>query len=274
MRYAVTLPAPKKQRYWLVDTGSLPEGEVLRRFYGEATQPMFRWLYDGTAYQGVRDSGPVLLDITQNSDFWQQCCTEWVGVVASVVIDTNESLDDLQQRLAANLTIHTTGNGKGLLRFHEPAVLHLLLGEELLSPAGRLTLMGKNTSWYWALCRSQENIIYEHCSSGNGEGITPSNALRLDDATQQRLTGLRQFSRLMPLMGDAINRFGLLHSESEITSLWRALERYWSATWQTNLPRKQAVENARDMLVSSHALEQFMGELGAYVQNSSLGAMR
>lgn len=274
MRYAVKLPEQRKQRYWLVDTGSLPEGEVLRRYYAEATQPTFRWLYDDTAYQGVRNSGPVLLDITQNSDFWQQCSTDWVVTAASVVIDTNETLDELQQRLATHLTIHTSGNGKGLLRFHEPAVLHLLLGEEQLSPAGRLTLMGKDTTWYWALCLSQGTVIHEHCSSVNSEDITPNQALRLDDVTQQRLTDLRQFSRLMPLMGDAIDRFDLLQSEDEITSLWRALEQYWGATWQTHLPRKQAVGNARDMLVSSNALEQFIDELGAYVQSSSLDAMR
>lgn len=262
MRYAVKLPEQKERRYWLVDTASLPEGEVLRRFYASTNQPMFRWLYDGTPYQTVRDSGPVLLDITQNDSVWQQYNAEWMPYAASVVIDTPTSLDDLQQRLAACLTIDTPGNGKGLLRFHEQAVLHLLLGEQQLDQVDRLALLGEDTCWSWPLCLSPDGIVYERHFSTGGTRITHDQQLRLDAATQQRLQGLRQFSRLMPLLGDAIHRFDLLQTEDDrINSLWRALEHYWHDTWQLNLPRKQAVDNAQGMLVKSDAFEHFIESL-------------
>ncbi|MGM0856338.1 MAG: DUF4123 domain-containing protein [Pseudomonadota bacterium] len=261
MRYAVKLPEQKERRYWLVDTASLPEGEVLRRFYASTNQPMFRWLYDGTPYQTVRDSGPVLLDITQNDSVWQQYNAKWMPYAASVVIDTHTSLDDLQQRLAACLTINTPGNGKGLLRFHEQAVLHLLLGEQQLDQVDRLALLGEDTCWSWPLCLSQENIVHERYFSAGGNSLPDGRPLRLAPETQQRLQGLRQFSRLMPLLGDAVHRFDLLQTDEEITSLWIALERYWVATLQASLPRKQALDNAQGMLVKSDAFEQFIEAL-------------
>lgn len=261
MRYAVKLPEQKERRYWLVDTASLPMGEVLRRFYASTNQPMFRWLYDGTPYQTVRDSGPVLLDITQNDSVWQQYNAEWMPYAASVVIDTPTSLDDLQQRLAACLTIDTPGNGKGLLRCHEQAVLHLLLGEQQLDQVDRLALLGEDTCWSWPLCLSQENIVHERYFSAGGNSLPDGRPLRLAPETQQRLQGLRQFSRLMPLMGDAIHRFNLLQTDEEITSLWIALERYWVATLQASLPRKQAVENAQGKLITSDAFEHFIEAL-------------
>lgn len=270
MRYTLTLPAPKQHRYWLVETASLPENEVLRRFYATVQQPMFRWLYDGTAYQAVRDSGPVLLDITQDASVWHQFSAEWAGKAASVVIDTSESLDELHRRLAICLTIKTRGNGVGLLRFHEAAALHLLLGEEMLSLDNRVALMGESACWSWVLCQSQGGIVYEHyCSpkSVNNMDIAGRTALRLEDVTQQRLSSLTHFSRLMPVLGKAIYRFNLLPRQVEITLLWSALERYWHATWQSRLPRKQVVENALGMLASSNALEHF-------IETLSLDAMR
>ncbi|MEG3080394.1 DUF4123 domain-containing protein [Halomonas sp. 5021] len=262
MRYAVNLPEQRERRYWLIDTASLPEGEVLRRFYSVVDQPMFRWLYDGTAYHGVRESGPVLLDITHNAKVWQQCSADWMPYAASVVIDTPASLDDLQQRLAACLTIDTSGSGMGLLRFHEPAVLHLLLGEEQLDQTDRLVLMGEDTCWSWPLCLSQENIVHERYFSAGGNNWPDGKPLRLAPETQQRLQGLRQFSRLMPLLGDAVHRFDLLQKEDDcITSLWWALEHYWHDTWQLNLSRKQAVENAQGKLIASDAFEHFIESL-------------
>lgn len=261
MRYTLTLPKQRQHRYWLVDTASLPEGEVLRHFYATTKQPMFRWLYDGTPYQAVRESGPVLLDITQDASAWRQFSAEWVGKAASVVVDTAEPLDELQQRLAASLTIQTSGNGIGLLRFHEPALLHLLLGEGLLSPANRRILAGEATCWFWPLCQSQGNIIHECYFSPGSTSVGSDRTLKIDTVIQQRLFGLRQFSRLMPLLGDAIYRFNLLQREEQITSLWRELEQYWNATWQSNLPRKKAVENAQNMLVRSNELEQFIEAL-------------
>lgn len=262
MRYAVNFPEQRERRYWLIDTASLPEGEVLRRFYAVVSEPMFRWLYDGTAYHAVRDSGPVLLDITHNADIWQQYSVDWMKHAASVVIDTPASLNDLQQRLAACLTIDTPGNGMGLLRFHEQAVLHLLLGEEKLDQADRLALMDKDTCWSWPLCRSADGIVYERHFSTGGNSIPSGKPLRLDEETQQRLQGLRQYSRLMPLLGDAIHRFDLLQKEDDcITSLWRALEHYWHDTWQLNLSRKQAVENAQGKLKTSDAFEHFIESL-------------
>ncbi|RUR56585.1 DUF4123 domain-containing protein [Vreelandella populi] len=264
MRYALNLPKQSDKRYWLVDTASLPEGEVLRRFYAIVKQPGFRWLYDGTPYQAVRDSGPVLLDITHDDSIWHQCGFEWAGVAASVVIDTSESLDALQERLANSLTIQTPGGGFGLLRFHEPALLHLLLGEKLLSPANRLALMGDNACWHWPLCQHQGDVLHERCNLINSTEIEPSETLRLDNITQQRLTGLRQFSRLTALLGNTVHRFDLLQTEEDITFLWRELEHYWHATWKAGLKRKQAVENVESMLARSDTLEQFVNELSAY----------
>ncbi len=134
MPYAMSLPEQRERRYWLIDTASLPEGEVLRRFYTLVNQPQFRLLYDGTAYHTLRESGPVLLDITHDANVWRQCSTEWLPYAAMVIIDTPTPLDDLQHRLASCLTIDTPGNGKGLLRFHEQAALHILLGEKQLDP--------------------------------------------------------------------------------------------------------------------------------------------
>ncbi len=76
------------------------------------------------------------------------------------------------------------------------------------------------------------------------DGSTPTGKpLRLNAVTQQRLQSLRQFSRLMPLLGDTIDRFDLLQQEDDgITSLWQALENYWHHTWQRNLLRKHAVQ--------------------------------
>lgn len=262
MRYAMNLPEQRKRRYWLIDTASLPEGEVLRRFYTLVNQPQFRWLYDGTAYQTVRESGPVLLDITHNANVWRQCCADWLPYAAMVIIDTPTALDDLQQRLAACLTIDTPGNGKGLLRFHEQAALHILLGEEKLDPVDRLALMGEDTCWTWPLCFSCDGSIYE-CHVSMSDGSTPTGKpLQLNAVTQQRLQSLRQFSRLMPLLGDTIYRFNLLQQEDDgITSLWQALEHYWHHTWQRNLSRKQAVENAQDTLNTSDTLAHFIEAL-------------
>lgn len=264
MRYALNLPETRNNRYWLVDTASLPEGEVLRRFYAITEQPMFRWLYDGTPYQAVRDSGPVLLDITHDDGIWQQYGFKWVGQAASVVLDTSESLDEMQERLAAALTIRTPGGGVGLLRFHEPALLHLLLGEELLSPANRLALMGEDACWHWPLCQREGDVIHERYYSINNTGGEPSETLRLDNITQQRLAGLRQFSRLTELLGNTVHRFDLLPTEEDITFLWRELEHYWHATWKIGLKRKQAVENVESMLARSDTLEQFVNEMSAY----------
>lgn len=273
MRYALNLPKQSNRRYWLVDTASLPEGEVLRRLYALAEHPDFRWLYDGTPYQAVRDSGPVLLDITHDDGVWQQCGFEWAGVAASVVIDTPESLDALQERLASILTIHTPGSGVGLLRFHEPALLHLLLGEELLSPANRLALMGDGVCWHWPLCQHHEDVLHERYEAVNSTRVAPSEALKLDNVTQQRIAGLRQFSRLMPLIGDAVHRFELLQREEDITFLWRELEHYWHATCKASLKRKQAVENVESMLTRSGTLEQFVEELSAYTNTPLSNAM-
>lgn len=262
MRYAAKLPEQRERRYWLVDTASLPEGEVLRRFYATTNQPMFRWLYDGTPYQAVRDSGPALLDITKDDSVWQQYAAKWMQHAASIVIDTPVSLNDLQQRLAACLTIDTPGNGMGLLRFHEPAVLHLLLGEKKLDQTDRLALMDKDTCWSWPLCRSADGIVYECHFSTGGNSIPSGKPLRLDEETQHRLQGLRQFSRLMPLLGDAVHRFDLLQKDDScIISLWRALEHYWHDTWKLNLSRKQAVENAQGRLITSDAFEHFIESL-------------
>ncbi|PRY58286.1 uncharacterized protein DUF4123 [Vreelandella songnenensis] len=266
MRYALNLPETRNNRYWLVDTASLPEGEVLRRFYAITKQPMFRWLYDGTPYQAVRDSGPVLLDITHDDNVWQQYGFKWVGQTASVVIDTPESLDALQERLANCLTIQTPGGGFGLLRFHEPALLHLLLGEELLSPASRLALMGEEACWHWPLCQREGDVIHERYYSINPTGIEPSETLRLNNITQQRFAGLRQFSRLTALLGNTVHRFDLLQRDEDITVLWRELEHYWHTTWKTGLKRKQAVESVESMLTRSDTLEQFVNELSAYAK--------
>ncbi|KFC51251.1 hypothetical protein DK37_19710 [Halomonas sp. SUBG004] len=46
-----------------------------------------------------------------------------------------------------------------------------------------------------------------------------------------------------------------------IASLWQALEHYWHHTWQRNLSRKQAVEQARDKLITSDGLEHFIEAL-------------
>ncbi|RUR40146.1 DUF4123 domain-containing protein [Vreelandella populi] len=265
MRYALNLPKQSDKRYWLVDTASLPESEVLCRFYAIAKQPDFRWLYDGTPYQTVRDSGPVLLDITHDDSVWHQCSFEWAGVAASAVIDTSESLDALQERLANSLTIQTPGGGFGLLRFHEPALLHLLLGEELFSPGNRLALAGENACWHWPLCQHQGDVLHERYDSVNSTGIEPSETVKLNNVTQQRLAGLRQFSRLTVLLGEAISRFDLLQTEEDITFLWRELEHYWHATWKVSLKRKQAVEKVESMLARSDTLEQFVEELSAYV---------
>ncbi|MDX5376125.1 MAG: DUF4123 domain-containing protein [Halomonas sp.] len=272
MRYTVDLPARVERRYWLVDTANLPEGEVLRRFYETTDQPDFLWLYEGTPYQAVRDSGPVLLDMTEDDRCWQQYRSEWAGHVASVVIDTPESLENLHERLAASLKIETPGEGAGLLRFHTPAALHLLLSEELLDPVDRLALVGEGVCWSWPLCQSQGNIVYErYFLAGNtsaNDNTRAEKTLRLDASAQQRLQNSRQFSRLMPVLGDAIHRFDLLQREAEITTLWRELERYWHATWHIRLARKQAVQGAQDMLARSDALEQFIGELGAYAKGA------
>ncbi|SDM28380.1 protein of unknown function [Franzmannia pantelleriensis] len=269
MRYTQRLPEQKERRYWLIDPARLPEGEVLRCFYATTHQPMFRWLYDGTAFQAVRDSGPVLLDITQDDSVWQQFSTEWTGQVASVVIDTSESLNDLQQRLSAHLTIDTPGKGKGLLRFHEPAALHLLLGEALLSPPNRMALMGGDVCWTWPLCRYEESIVLERHISPRSTNATLGGALRLDVDTQQRLSGVSQFSRLMPVLGEAIQRFDLMQTDVGITSLWRALECYWCATWQDRLPRRQAVEMVQGMLLRSGTLERLIEELVASSKDAS-----
>ncbi|UYG04037.1 DUF4123 domain-containing protein [Halomonas sp. LR3S48] len=268
MRYAQSLPERTDRRYWLVDTANLPEGEVLRRVYETMTQPDFLLLYEGTPYHEIRDSGPVLLDITEDDSCWQQCRSEWVGCAASVIIDTRETLENLHERLAASLTIETSGGGKGLLRFHESAALHLLLGEGLLDPADRLALVGESACWSWPLCHSEGSIIHEHYYEPHSGTLVAGKALRLDVVAQQQLQDLRQFSRLMPVLGDTIHRFDLLQREETITTLWQALKRYWHATWQDSLPRKQAMADVQRMLVRSEAIDQFIGELGAYSQDA------
>lgn len=262
MRYAMSLPERGAHRYWLIDTASLPEGEVLRRFYTLVNQPQFRWLYDGTAYHTVRESGPLLLDITHNANMWQQCSTDWLPYASMVVIDTPTALDDLQQRLAACLTIDTLGNGKGLLRFYEKTTLRLLLGEQQLDSVDRLALLGEDACWTWPLCPSPAGTVYERHFSAGGSRLPSDKPLRLSAETQQRLHDLRQFSRLVPVLGDALYRFDLLQQGDEgIASLWQALEHYWHHTWQRNLSRKQAVEQARDKLITSDGLEHFIEAL-------------
>ncbi|MCS2608576.1 DUF4123 domain-containing protein [Halomonas dongshanensis] len=273
MRYTSRLPQSRNRRYWLVDTSTLPEGEVLRCFYLSTQQPSFRWLYDGTPYQSVRDSGPVLLDITHEDTVLQKYGNAWAGRVASVLMDTPELLDDLQTRLANRLLVETSAQGVGLFRFHEPAALHLLLGEGLLSLAQRFSLMGPSTCWYWPFAKHQDRVTYELCYSSDVTRIPEHKPFRFDAEVQKRLAGIRHFSRLLPVLGEALHNFELYALEKETTHLWQAIERYWSASLDANQPRKKVIDHLRFMLFNSHTLDQFVDRLNMKMENkSSLGA--
>lgn len=261
MRYRSELLPAQHYRYWLVDIASLPPNEVLQRYYAWVDVPSFRWLYANTAYHHVRDVGPVLLDITQAEEFFQHHQTEWLHQAASLVIDTPLSLEALQQRLAAFVTVDLGGPGMGLFRFHEPVALHLLLGEGLLSEPRRHALVGPETRWAWALCQCREGLVYEtHDVSDTVESTIPA-LLPLDDAIQQRLAKGKQLSRLMPLLGAAVDRFGLRQDPEAMSRLWLSLEHYWHANRDAALPLKRVVGEAHRMLEQAESLEHLEAQL-------------
>lgn len=251
MRYQLELGEASHSRYWLIDAASLPPHEALRRYYEGVESPCFRWLYEATPYRAAQEAGPLLLDITGAGDFFRHYRAEWLHHAAALVIDTPLPIDALQDHLAAAVRVGLPGEGQGLLRFHEPMLLHLLLGEGLLPTAQRDALVGSGNRWAWALCRHSTGTLYETYRVAADDDPRPAPALSLDRATLTQLTAIERLSRLMPLLGTALERFDRLTAPSEISCLWLSLADYWRAQRERGTPQKQAVATAQQMLAQA-----------------------
>ena len=241
MRYSLGLPEVAGRRYWLVETASLPEHEVLRRFYEVVEAPECRWLYQQTRLDAMKEAGPVLLDVTAAPTFPAEQLEAWGGV-AGVIIDTPLSIEEVQAHLARLVTVRLKPEGEGVWRFHEPMALHLMLGEGLLDRTHRAAMQGQEARWYWPICRCHDGWLFESAVSDRTEAVQVPWPVTLEAATVRRLSGIQQLSRLMPVLADLLDRHALQEDTDAITALWLDLEGYWIEVAQSRQPARQAVE--------------------------------
>ncbi|UYG07258.1 DUF4123 domain-containing protein [Halomonas sp. M4R1S46] len=259
MRYSLGLPETAGRRYWLVETASLPEHEVLRRFYEAVEAPAFRWLYEGTAHDALKDAGPVLLDVTEAPEFLAERLDAW-GDMASVVIDALLSIDELQAHLAGFVTARLEPEGEGLWRFHEPMALHLLLGEGLLGHAHRAAMLGREARWHWPICRCHDGWLFESAVSYS-ESASVHLPLTLEAETVRRLSGLQQLTRLMPVLADALDRHELHRDDDSISALWRELESYWHGVAEQRFPVRKAAQALAEAEREASSLHEFRARM-------------
>ncbi|WP_175491596.1 DUF4123 domain-containing protein [Onishia taeanensis] len=256
MRYSLGLPESSGQRYWLLETASLPEHEVLRRCYEAIENPEFRWLYEATAHDALKSAGPVLLDVTETPDFLAERLDAW-GDLAMVVIDTPLSIDEVQAHLASFVTARLEPEGEGLWRFHEPMALHLLLGEGLLSHGQQAAILGRETRWHWPICRCRDGWLFESAESGQAETTSVPLPLTIDPETARRLSGLQQLKRLMPVLAGALDRHALHDDHDSISALWRELESYWHNVSAKRLPSRKAAQALAEAERDAATLHEF-----------------
>ncbi|WP_275289095.1 DUF4123 domain-containing protein [Halomonas elongata] len=256
MRYSLGLPEAAGRRYWLVETASLPEHEVLRRFYEAVESPEFRWLYEGTIHDALKDAGPVLLDVTEVPAFLAERLEAWDGL-ATVVIDSPLSIGDMQAHLAGFVTARLEPEGEGLWRFHEPMALHLLLGEGLLGRAHRSAMLVSGSRWHWPICRCHDGWLFESAASGQAEAGSAPLPVTLTAETVARLSGLQQLTRLMPVLAEALDRHGLFGDDDSISALWRELERYWHGAAEQRWPVRKAAEALAEAHRDAASLREF-----------------
>ncbi|WP_328716266.1 DUF4123 domain-containing protein [Halomonas elongata] len=226
MRYSLGIPESAGRRYWLVETASLPEYEVLRRFYEAVESPEFRWLYEGTTYDALKNAGPVLLDVTGVPDFLAERLDAW-RELAAVIIDTPLPIDELRAHLAGFVTARLEPEGQGLLRFHEPMALHLLLGEGGLGQASQAAMLGVEARWHWPVCRCRSGWLFESVAMNRTEVGNIRLPLQIEAEMVERLSGIQRLTRLMPVLADALDRHGLHEDDDGISALWRDMEKYW-----------------------------------------------
>lgn len=256
MRYSLGLPEATGQCYWLVETASLPDNEVLRRFYEAVEVPEFRWLYEGTAYEPLKTAGPVLLNVTEAPGFISEWLDTWRDL-AGVLIDSPLVIDEMQAHLAGFVTARLAPEGEGLLRFHEPMALHLLLGEGLLGQGGREAMLGREARWYWPICRCLEGWLFESAATSQGEVGSVPLSLTLEAATVERLSRLQQFTRLMPVLADTLDHY-LLHGDGDsISALWQELENYWHGTAGQRVSARRAVVALAETKREAASLSEF-----------------
>ncbi|GHC39469.1 DUF4123 domain-containing protein [Aidingimonas halophila] len=260
MRYSLGLPEAAGRRYWLVETASLPEHEVLRRFYEAVESPAFRWLYEGTTHDALKDAGPILLDVTEAPAFLAEWLDAW-GDLASVVIDAPLPIGEMQAHLAGFVTARLEPEGEGLLRFHEPMVLHLLLGEGLLSRAYRSAMLGSGSRWHWPICRCHDGWLFESAASGQAEVGSAPLPVTLTAETVGRLSGLQQLTRLMPVLAEALDRHALHGDDDSISTLWRELEHYWHGVIAQRLPVRKAVQALAEAERDAASLHEFRARM-------------
>ena len=256
MRYSLGLPEAAGRRYWLVETASLPEYEVLRRVYEAVEAPEFRWLYEGTTYDALKDAGPVLLDVTEAPEFLAERLEGWVDL-ASVVIDAPLSIDELQAHLAGFVTARLEPEGEGLWRFHEPMALHLLLGEGLLGQARQAAMLGGEARWYWPICRCQNGWLFESAVSGQAEAASVPLPVTLEAKVVERLSGLQQLTRLMPVLADALDRHALHGDDDSVSALWRELESYSHGVAKRRRPARKAAVVLAEAQRDAASLREF-----------------
>ncbi|WP_046079158.1 DUF4123 domain-containing protein [Halomonas sp. HG01] len=256
MRYSLGLPEAAGRRYWLVETASLPQHEVLRRCYEALEAPEFRWLYEATAHDALKDVGPVLLDVTEAAAFLAERLDAW-GDLAMVVIDTPLSIDEVQAHLAGFVTARLEPEGEGLWRFHEPMALHLLLGEGLLGQDSRTAMLGREARWHWPICRCQGGWLFETVTSDRSESASVPLPLTLEAATVRRLSGLQQLTRLMPVLAEALDRHALHGDDDSISALWRELESYWHDVSAKRIPARKAAQLLSEAERDAGSLDEF-----------------
>lgn len=255
MRYSLGLPEAAGRRYWLVETASLPQHEVLRRCYEAVEAPEFRWLYEATAHDAVKDAGPVLLAVTEAPGFLAERLDAWSGL-ASIVIDTPQAIDELQAHLAGFVTARLEPEGEGLWRFHEPMALHLLLGEGLLGRSYRAAMLGRESRWHWPICRCHDGWLFESAASDQAEAASVPLPLTLEAETVRRLSGLQQLTRLMPVLAKVLDRHALHGDDDSISALWRELESYWHGMVDQRLPTRKAAQALAEALRDAASLSE------------------
>ncbi|PSW06094.1 DUF4123 domain-containing protein [Photobacterium lipolyticum] len=153
--------------FMLVDASRVPD--VLQVVYELIDDPEYGQLYEDTAFNDVKDVGPIWVSTEPDSPFWQHWMTTPLWVTSAIVVGFPQGQQrEALKQLSSRIEVFSPKGRPLYFRFHSPVTLERMMPH--LSDQEKALFWGIITSVNWLVLGEQNEISdLRHYSQEKGE---------------------------------------------------------------------------------------------------------